>query len=377
MKYLAAAAILLGIINCPSVYAEERLTKPKELDTLGQFVGHWTSEVASKPAAPGQRGVMIRTVSQAEWILDGWFLQHIELSQVIDDPDKVQKSLRLWTYDAKMEKFVTWAFHSPGNSVSSSGNWDAVSKTFTLANVGPLPNSTAKVTEQFLDEKTIKGNLTFNDNVRRTLADLAWTRNRQTELEGMATREEWSKVGPNILPLPDDLKKLEPWIGEWDSEFRIVGPSVGSPKEIIRSQGKLTVEWILDGRFLRIVAENGKDRFLWIIAYDSVKGVYRRYTFTNAGQMGESSGTWNGEFDTIDWNAINERPGTFLRFIGQHQRPDFTLPVEDSGADPHPNDGQRQDYMGERNGMLRISILRHDAKGKFYESLGVTSTRRK
>jgi hypothetical protein len=177
--------------------------------------------------------------------------------------------------------------------------------------------------------------------------------------------------------LPDELKKLQPWIGEWDSEFNIVGPSVGSPKLVIRSKGKTTVQWILDGRFLFINTETGHDRFIWVIGYDSAKDHYRRITFTNAGQMGESLGRWNGEFDTIDWMAVDERPGTFLRFIGQYQRSGSAHTLQDAGTDPHPNDGQRQDYMGERNGMLRISILRHDAKGKFFESLSVRSTLRK
>jgi len=65
----------------------------------------------------------------------------------------------------------------------------------------------------------IKGNLTFVDNGGM---NMVWTRNRQAESEGKATREQWSKVGTPIQPLPFELKKLQPLIGEWDSE---IGPN--------------------------------------------------------------------------------------------------------------------------------------------------------
>jgi hypothetical protein len=372
MKSPTAAVILCGLVLCSSVFAEDPPTKPKELDTLGQYVGHWTSDVTSKPDVWDQNGTKFRTVNQAELILDGWFLQHIEVNHVIGDPDKVTKSLFLWTYDPKSEQFVAWAFQSNGNVATSTGKWDSTIKTFTLAAVEPPPNTTGKMTEQFLDAKTTKGNLTFIDNDGTTLMDMVWTRNRQTESEAKATREEWSKVGRPIQPLPDELKKLQPWIGEWDAEFSIVGPSVGS-STIIRSKGRMTVQWILDGRFMLINMENGKDRFLWMIGYDPAQGKYRRITFTNAGQLGESLGVWNGEFKTIDWKTVNERPGSWKAV---NEGP--------GSAPPHPNDGRYQDHigidqvaLGQGKEIMQVSILRHDTKGKFYESYGVRSTRRK
>lgn len=355
MKSSTAAVTLCGLVLCSSVSAEESPTKPKELDTLGQYVAHWTSDVTSKPAVWDQNGTKFHTVNQAEWILDGWFLQHIEVNHVGGDPENVTKSLFLWTYDPKLEKFVAWAFQSNGNVASSTGKWDSTSKAFTLTTVEPPPNTTGKMTEQFLDAKTIKGNLTFIDNGGKTLMDMVWTRNRQTDSEGKATREEWSKVGRPIQPLPDELKKLQSWIGEWDSVIVPPGPLLEPSDK--RSKGKMTIQWILDGRYLLIITENEKERFIWMIGYDPARGKYRRFTFTNAGQIAESLGVWNGEFETIDWKAVNERPGP-------------TRLVQDYiGID--------RDALAQAKEALQISILTVDAKGKQYVKLGSRSTRRK
>ena len=356
MNIPAAAVTLCGFVLCSSGFAEESSTKPKELDTLGQYVGHWISDVTSKPAVWDQNGTKFRTVNQAESILDGWFLQHIEVNHVVGDPDKVTKSLFLWTYVPKLEKFVAWAFQSNGNVASLNGKWDSMSKAFTLATVEPPPNTTGKMTEQFLDAKTIRGNLTFIDNGGKTLMDLAWTRNRQTESEGKATHEEWSKVGRSIQPLPDELKKLQPWIGEWDSE---VFPT-GSFEEVakgISSKGKMKVQWILDGRFMLINTENGKDRFIWMIGYEPAGGKYRRITFTNSGEIAESVGVWNGEFQTIDWKAVNEQPGP------------TRLAQDYIGIDPVAR--------GEGKEVLDISVMTVDPSGKRYQKLTSRSTRRK
>lgn len=356
MKSPTAAFILCGLVLCSSVFAQQSASKPKELDTLGQYVGNWTSDVTSKPSVWDQNGTKFRTVNQAELILDGWFLQHIEVNHVVGDPDKVTKSLFLWTYDPKLEKFVAWAFQSTGNVFSSTGKWDSTSKAFTLTTVEPPPNTTGKMTEQFLDATTIKGNLTFIDNDGTTSMDMVWSRNRQTESEGKATREQWSRDGRPSRPLPGELKKLQPLVGEWDSVVGATGP-LGELSKGNRSKGEMKIQWILDGRFLLITTENGMDRFIWIIGYDPAKGKYRRITFTNAGQIAESLGAWNGEFGTVDWTAVNERPGPTR--LGQ----DFI------GIDQVDLERGRE--------ILRISIMTVDAKGKLYGKLASSSTRRK
>lgn len=356
MKIPTVVLTLYVLVLCSSLLAEESPTKPKERDRLGQYMGHWTSDVTSKPAVWDKKGTKFRTFNQAEWILDGSFLQHIEVNRVVGEPDRVTKSLFLWSYDPKLDSYVAWTFQSSGSANSFTGKWDSARKAFTLTSVEPPPNSTGKMTERFLDAKTIQGNLTFIDDGGKTLMDMAWTRNRQPESEGKATREDWSKVGRPSQPLPDELKKLQPLIGEWDSVVGAIGP-LGELSKAERSKGEMTIQWILDGRYLLITTENGMDRFIWIIGYDSVKHKYRRLTFTNAGQIAESLGEWNGEFGTIDWRAVNEQPGPTR--LGQ----------DIIGID--------QVDLERGKEILRISIMTVDAKGKRYSKLSSSSTRRK
>lgn len=281
--------------------------EPKELDILGKYVGHWTSDVTNKPAVWDEKGTKFRTINQAEWILDGRFLQHIEVNHIVGDPEKVTKSLFLWTYDPTAKKYVNWAFQSTGNGGPSTGKWNSTSGTFTLVSGEPPPNTTGKLTEQFLDANTIKGNLTFLGDDGKTLMDMVWTRNRQSEDAGKATREKWKTIGTPIRPLPDEMKKLQPLIGEWDSEF-INGPSVVSPQGSA-SKGRLTAQWILDGRFLLGTSEVGKHRSIWVIGYDPHKKAYRNIRFTNGGEIDESVGQWNEDTRSFEWKFVNERPG--------------------------------------------------------------------
>ena len=347
MKSLTAVAALLGLVWCASVSAQQAPAKPMELDILGQYIGHWTSDVTNKPAVWDQKGTKFRTINQAELILDGRFLQHIEVNHIVGDPDKVTKSLFLWTYDPTSAKFVAWAFQSTGNVASSTGEWNATSKTFTLNTIEPPPNTTGKFTEQFLDASTIKGNLTFIDDGGKTLMDMVWTRNRQAGVAGKPTREQWNQIGTPIRPLPDELKQLQPFIGEWDSEF-INAPSVVSPQGST-SKGKMAAQWILDGRFLLGNSEVGTHRSIWLIGYDTTKEAYRYVRFTNSGQIDESIGQWNDETHSFVWKVVNERPGI----------------TRDSTNHIIGNDA------------IQAHIVAKNNAGKVHQDLTIKSTRRK
>lgn len=317
MKNPTLAATLSCLVLCAAALAQTAPTKPKELDKLGQYLGNWTSDVTNKPAVWDQNGTKFSTVNQIEFILNGWFLQHIEVNHIVGEPEKVTKSLILWTWDPKSAKYVAWAFQSTGNMASSTGEWDAANMTFALASRDPPPKTTGKFTEQFSGANTIKGNLTFIDDDGKMLMDMVWTRNRQAA--GKATLEQWNKIGTPIVPVPDELKKLQPFIGEWDSEF-INGLSVASPKGSTQ-KGKMTARWILDGRFLLGTSEVGKHRSLWVIGYDTNRKAYRYIRFPSAGQIDESVGQWNEETRSFAWKVENERPGitrtSTTRFIGK------------------------------------------------------------
>lgn len=347
MKTPIVAITLCGVLLSASVFAQEATTKPKEIDILGQYLGNWTSEVTNKPAVWDQKGTKYTTFNHAEMILDGWFLQHIEVSHIAGEPDKVTKSLFLWTFDPNTKKYVGWPFQSTGITGSSTGEWNPITKTLTTSPVEPPLNTTSKMTEQFLDAKTIKGNLMYIEGGGKTLMDMVWTRNRQPEDAAKATCEEWGKIGKPIQPLPAELKKLQPLIGEWDSEF-INGPSVQSPKGST-SKGKMTGKWILDGRFLFGTSEVGTHRSIWLIGYDTAKEAYRYVRFTNAGLIDESVGKWSDETHSFIWKVVNERPGITRTSTNQIIGQDTVL----------------------------ANIVAKDETGKVHQDLKIKSTRRK
>jgi hypothetical protein len=356
MRILLAAFV--GLVLHNTAFAQDLPPKPPELETLGQYVGHWTSDVTSKPTVSAQKGKKFDAVSHAEMILDGWFLQQVDVKHVVGAPEQMTKSLSQWTWDARSEKFLVWMFESDGSAVSWTGEWDSASRRFTFVPAQPLPKKIGKLTDQFVDANTVVGSLTFIDDAGKTLTDLAWSRKRQAESDGKATLGEWDRISAHTRPVPHDLAKLEPLIGEWDAEF-IDGPSAVSP-ELGVSKGKLTAKWILDRHFLLGTTEQDNERSIWIIGshvYTDGKNYetkYRRVRFTNSGQVDEALGVWNGEFDTIDWLIHIKRPGS-------------------------PRHSITQDYIGvEGSDRLRANILIRDAEEKkINRSVTTKATRRK
>ncbi len=245
MKTLIVSAHCLLILS-GTVLAQQPREKPAELKVLGHYVGDWTSEVTSKPAVWTPEEKKYNTSNHAEFVLDGWFLNHIEVNHVVGDSDKVTKALMISTYDPQAKEYVTWFFQSSGMIGHSTGTWSPRDKSLQFTPTELPPNATCKHTESFPNESTITGSLLFTGNDGKTLFDMVWTRKRQPGVTGQPTQKQWDEIGKPIQPIPDEVKKLEPFVGEWDSEF-IQRPSVASPKGST-STGTMTGQWILDGR---------------------------------------------------------------------------------------------------------------------------------
>ena len=316
-RFLAATAMLALVGS--TAHAQGTRGKPKELKVLGQFVGDWTSEVTSKPAVWTPKEKKFRTSNHAEFVLDGWFLQHIEVNHVVGDPDKVTKSLFIWTFDPKIKKFVGWTFHSSGNITKAIGTWDATTKTLTHSYAEVPPNTTSQLTQTFPNNSTINGTLVYTGNDGTKLFDMVWTRTRRKGVAPDSLRKQWVKIGTPIKPLPKELKRHEPFIGEWDAEF-VQRPSVVSPRGGT-SKGSMTARWILDGRFLFGTTEVAKHHSMWVIGYDTNRKAYRYLRFTNTGLIDESTGQWDGDVRSFLWKIVNERPGitrtSTSRFVGK------------------------------------------------------------
>ena len=318
MKYLTVVSGCLLILS-GTAFAQQPSEKPKELEVLGHYEGDWTSEVTSKPAVWTPNEIKFQTANHAEFVLDRWFLNHIEVNHVVGDADKVTKALMISTYDPQAKEYVTWFFQSSGMIGHSTGTWSPRDKSLQFTPTELPPNATCKHTESFPNESRITGSLLFTGNDGKALFDMVWTRKRQPGVTGQPTQKQWDEIGKPIQPIPDEVKKLEPFVGEWDSEF-INRPSVVSPNGNT-SNGKMTVHWILDGRFLLGTSEVGNHSSKWVIGYDADKDVYRYIRFTNAGQIDESSGHWNEETRSFVWKLVDAPSGitrtSTNRFVGK------------------------------------------------------------
>ncbi len=303
---------------CASAMAQQSPSKPTELDVLGHYVGDWSSEVTGKPAAWTPNEIAYRTSSHAEFLLNGWFLQRIEVSHIVGDPDKVTKSLFFWTYDSSAQKYVSWLFQSSGVIGKWIGTWNSEDQSLTATSPLAPPNTAGLFTETFANDDTIRGSLVFTGNGGGTLFDMQWTRTRQKNLVPNPMREVWLKIDEPIQTIPEETKELQAFIGKWDTEF-VQRPSAASPAGNT-STGVMTGDWILDGRFLFGRSEVGSYKSIWVAGYDTNRQEYRYIRMSNTGQLDESVGQWNDDLGGFVWKVVNEKPGitrtSTSRFLG-------------------------------------------------------------
>jgi len=296
LRWNFTAILAVSGLLSSSAAAQKPPEKPKELDILGQYVGHWTSEVTSKPAVWTPNEVKYRTSNYAEFVLDGRFLQHIEVNHVVGDPKKVTKALMVSTYDSQAGKYVTWFFQSSGMMGKSTGEWNPRSKTISYSSAEPPPNTTDRFTETFPNDSTIDGNLVFTGNDGQKIFDMAWTRKRQAGVAGKLTRKQWHEIGAPIRPIPDEVKKLGPLVGTWDSEYVFRVPQRPDAKGVISD------EWSLDGRFVMRRETVGSTKSIAMIGWDDNKRAYRIARGVSNGTTNEAVGQWNDATRSLVWN---------------------------------------------------------------------------
>ena len=87
MKSLTIA--FLVALSCGIASAQAPREKPKELEQLKQYVGHWTTDVTSKQAEWTSQELEFRCSNHAEFAPNGWFLQHREVNHIVGEPDKI------------------------------------------------------------------------------------------------------------------------------------------------------------------------------------------------------------------------------------------------------------------------------------------------
>lgn len=297
---LAVSGLMLS-----SAAAQQPSEKPNELKVLRQYVGDWTSDVTSKPAVWTPDEKKYKTSNHAEFILDDWFLQHIEVNHVVGDPEKVTKALMISTYDSPSEKYVTWFFQSSGVLGKWTGKWDANGKALKLTDIDPPLNTTAKFTEAFPDDSTINGTLSYTGNDGQKMFDMVWTRKRQAGVAGKPLREQWAEIGTPIKPIPAEVKRLKPLVGTWDSEYVFRVPQRPT------ATGVISDEWSLDGRFIMRRETVGDTNSIAMIGWDDTKRAYRTTRAISNGRTNEAVGQWDDATRSLvwDWKMPDESEG--------------------------------------------------------------------
>jgi hypothetical protein len=278
--------------------------------------------VTSKPAVWTPEAIRYQTANHAEFVLDGWFLQHVEVNHVVGDPGKVTKALMISTFDPEARKYVTWFFQSSGIMNRSLGEWSPEQKKLTLIPVEPPPGTAGKFAESFPDDAVINGTLTYTGDDGRTMFDMVWTRKRQAGVAGKPLAEQWSEVGRPIQPIPPEVSNLDVFIGERDVEF-IHRPSIVSP-QASTVPGTTSGQWILDGRFLLGQTKLPDFESMWVMGYDTDRKAFRYILFGSNGRMEENVGRWNPTERVFEWQLVNGPPG-FTRTSITRRLDDHTL----------------------------------------------------
>ncbi|MDA1051418.1 MAG: hypothetical protein O3C40_13180 [Planctomycetota bacterium] len=162
--------------------------------------------------------------------------------------------------------------------------------------------------ERFVNDRTIGGYLIFTGDDGRKMFDMVWFRERTAGVAGKPLAEQWSAIGPPIQPIPDEVKKLDLFLGERDVEF-IHRPSVVTPNGST-AKGTTSGEWILDGRFLLGRTKLPNFESLWVVGYDTNKKAFRYVLLGNNGRIDENIGQWNEAERVFDWKQVNGPPGS-------------------------------------------------------------------
>ena len=227
MRNRATSILAVAVISTSMIsLAEGQDTAPRksqELKVLNRYVGTWLHEATLLPSKSTPKKTTRRATEQTEWTLDDSFL----MNRAVNETDGL-KSFSFFTVNrSDRMTYPFWYFGSSGGIGHLKGMWDEASKTMTFSSPNLPPGWKGSVTHKF-SEDSYNSSMIFTNVAGETVMDRHDLRKRQAGIAGKRMLETWAKIGTPIKPLPSELKQLQPFIGEWDSEF-IQRPSVVSP----------------------------------------------------------------------------------------------------------------------------------------------------
>jgi hypothetical protein len=277
-----ASGLLLASSRCR---AQEPPPRPPELKVLDRLVGQWKDEATFlEPKGPPESAIYT-----TRWVLGDRFLWSEGSS------DGWLQAIQIMTFEPKQKEYRRWYFGSDEHPRESSGQWDEDARTLTWK--GDLFDGGTGVSKwRFPDKDTIDWSRVLKDRDGKV----------ESEVRGKGTRQKPAPVKlqerKKSRACPPHLKALEAYSGTWDTET-INKVSEWNPKEV-RTTGRVTNEWVLDGRFMLTKArESTGSEGIQLRTCDDWNKPFRAWHFDSKGSAVSSAGTWDAEARTMTWKG--------------------------------------------------------------------------
>jgi hypothetical protein len=144
---------------------------PPEMKVLERLVGTWKSEnvVKTAPTTP----TASTGVSKTTLILGGHFTENRNYSN-----DGALANINMFSYDARGKVYRQWLFDSNGNTLESTGTWNADNRTLTFTK--EQGGNKGVFSMRFVDDDTVHTNIVWKDAAGKVTFDF----------EGKATRQK-------------------------------------------------------------------------------------------------------------------------------------------------------------------------------------------
>jgi len=316
-----AAVFMVAIID--TAYSQDE--RAAELQVLNRYVGTWLHEVTLLPSQFTPEKTTQRVTELTEWTLNDSFIMGREVNAT-----NGTKSLWFLTVNRNDKTtYPFWYVDSRGIIGLWNGEWDESSKAMAFTATDLPPGWKGVAIHKFSADSFVSAMTITNDSGQKVL-DIRDAKKRQPGIAGKRTLETWAKVDTPSSPVPEEVKRLEPLIGEWDAEYVFRLPQRRKEKGVIKD------EWALDGRFVLRRETVGDTHSIAMIGYDTNKKAYRLVRAVSNGSTNELIGEWDEKTRSIIWRAADlpqdvESISTW-RFIGSDAVQIHVVREADSGV---------------------------------------------
>jgi hypothetical protein len=165
---LLALALMVNV----DVRAQDSGHPPPEMKVLRKLAGEWRPESVSKVAEWTPQETHSKGTSKNNLTLGGRFV----ISRNFDEEGKLS-SIHMFTYDVAQKAYRQWFFGADGNTLESTGKWNAAANTLTFTN--EHEGITGTFTIQFVDPDTMQFSIVSKDRNGKVYLDIQGKSTRQ------------------------------------------------------------------------------------------------------------------------------------------------------------------------------------------------------